>query len=348
MVEKRRARALAVVALCAALSACAGPAASAPQASPSPASAPPGAPTPAASPAPATQPAVSPTPAAGDPVRIALSGAAPDAILLEGNAAWVLTGEGGSLLEVDLVARREVRSIDVGFGATHLAMPLPGVTAVGRFADSGNGSYLVFVDLDAGTSVGTPTGELGAMAGGEPGLVWALEKAGRLVKVDAATHAVLEDAEIEVGQNVHIEVQWGAGAAWVGSDGLPVVRVSGDDLTDRETIEVPTGIPFLFEDGLMWGAGPTELWAIDPATNEISRHVPLENLIEILALDIDGDEAWIAARRPGHVGTLLRLDLATGAIEAEFPVTLPAAVRIAADRVWVASYLTNELLGFER
>jgi len=220
--------------------------------------------------------------------------------------------------------------------------------AVGRFSNSGSGSFLVFVDLDTGTASGVPTGELGAMTGGEDGIVWALEKAGRLVKVDAGARAIVDDSEIEVGRNVHIEVQWGAGSAWVGSDGLPVVRVSGTDLADRETIEVPTGIPFLFEDGLMWGAGPTELWAIDPATNEISRHIPLENLIEILALDIDGDEAWIAARRPGYVGTVLRLDLGSGGVVGEFAVSLPAAVRIGPERAWVASYMTNELLGFVR
>jgi len=32
----------------------------------------------------------------------------------------------------------------------------------------------------------------------------------------------------------------------------------------------------------------------------------------------------------------------------EFPVSLPAAVRIAGNRAWIASYLTNELLGFAR
>ena len=72
------------------------------------------------------------------------------------------------------------------------------------------------------------------------------------------------------------------------------------------------------------------------------------NLIEILAVDIEGDEAWIAARRPGYVGTLLRLDLASGEVVGEYPVSLPSAVRIGPDRVWVASYETKELLGFER
>ncbi|HEY8239637.1 MAG TPA: hypothetical protein VIF63_09395, partial [Candidatus Limnocylindrales bacterium] len=138
---------------------------------------------------------------AGEPIRIALSGAAPDAVALDGDTAWVLSGEGGTLMEVDIVAGREVRAIDVGFGATHLALPIPGVAAVGRFDDSGTGSYLVFVDRATGRTVGATTNELGAMAGGEAGVVWALEKGGRLVKVDAETRTVIDAAAIQVGQN---------------------------------------------------------------------------------------------------------------------------------------------------
>lgn len=285
---------------------------------------------------------------ANEPVRIALSGAAPDAIVLDGGTAWVLTGEGGTLLEVDLLAGREIRAIDVGFGATHLALPLPGVAAVGRFDNSGTGGYTVLVDLAAGTVSPVGTGEVGALDAGESGTVWVLEKADRLVQVDGVTGEIVDSTAVEVGENVHVEVRWAGGAAWVGSDGLPLVRVDGADLTDHHTIELDEGIPFLFAEGLLWGAGPSQLWALDPATSEISRRIALENLIEILALDLEGDEAWIAARRPGHVGTVLRLDLATGEVVDEVPVDLPAAIRMAPDRVWVASYSTNELLGLAR
>jgi hypothetical protein len=45
---------------------------------------------------------------------------------------------------------------------------------------------------------------------------------------------------------------------------------------------------------------------------------------------------------------VLRLDLRSAAVVAEYPVSLPAAVRIGPDRAWVASYLENELVGFAR
>jgi len=284
---------------------------------------------------------------AAAPIRIRLSGAAPDAIALDGMTAWVLAGEGGTLMEVDLVARREVRSIDVGFGATHLALPMPRVAVVARFDSSDSGTFLPVVDLESGAVHGIETRALGGLARGDDGVVWALEPAGQLLKVDAVKRAVVGKVPVVIGQNVHTEVQWGAGAAWVGSDGTPVARIGGE-LQPEATIAVDTGLPFLVRDGLVWGAGPEQVWAIDADSNTVVRRVPLTNVFEVLALDVEGDEAWLAIRHPGPVGAVLRLDLASGAVLEEHRISLPSAVKIAADRAWVASYLTNELVGFAR
>jgi hypothetical protein len=288
------------------------------------------------------------SPGAGETVRIPLSGAAPDALVLDGGTAWVLTGEGGKLLQVDLAARREVGAIEVGFGATHLVLLDGAGAAVARFDDGGTGTFLPIVDLETGTVNGVATGALGGLARGESGIVWALEKAGRLLQVDTAARSVRGDVAVAIGTNVHTEVEWGAGSAWVGSDGTPVVRVRGSDLAIEATIPVDTGLPLLVEDGMVWGAGPEQVWAIDPATNSVARRVPLDGVIEVLAMDVADEDAWLAVRRTGHVGAVLHVDLARGAIASEVAVSLPAAVRIAPDRVWVASYLTNELLGYRR
>jgi hypothetical protein len=334
-------------ALAGVMAACTGGGApSLPAATASPTIRPPSAPTPQPSPTRATASAAPSTPASA-PIRIPLSGAAPDAIALDGGTAWVLAGEGGALMQVDLAGGREVRAFDVGFGATHLVLLRPGMAAVARFDDSEPGAFLQVVDLATGSVESVPTQALGGLAGGERGVVWALEKGGRLLKVDVAARRVLGETPVEIGQNVHTEVQWGAGSAWVGSDGTPVLRVAAD-LTKVDTIQVDTGLPFLVRGGLVWGAGPEQVWAVDPATNVVVRRVPLQNVTEVLALDIAGQEAWLAVRRPGDFGAAIEVDLATGAVRSEFRVSLPAAVRIADDRVWVASYLTNELLGFQR
>ena len=250
---------------------------------------------------PSAGPSIAPTPSVAatapeDVVRIPLSGAAPGALVLAVDRAWVLAGEGGTLMEVDLVAGRELRSIEVGFGATHLVVLEAGVAAVGRFDDSGNGSHLVLADIRTEAIRGVPTGAVGGLALGEDGIVWALEQADRLVKVDIGSGEIVAELGVDIGENVHIEVQWGAGSAWVGSDGTPVLRVDGGDLAVQATIAVPSGLPFLFQDGLVWGAGPTALWAIDPATNEVIRNVALHGVIEILGMAVQGDEAWLAVR----------------------------------------------------
>jgi hypothetical protein len=78
------------------------------------------------------------------------------------------------------------------------------------------------------------------------------------------------------------------------------------------------------------------------------KRVPLTDLNEILALDIAGDEAWIAARRPGRVGTVIQFDIGTRQVRASYEASLPAGVRIGSDRAWVTDYETGELIGFER
>ena len=247
---------------------------------------------------------------AADIVRIALSGQAPDAIQIVGDRAWMLAGESGTLMEVDLAAARELRSIEVGFGATHLGLTAPATVAVARF-DASGWSYLPIVDTTSEAVNGVSTGALGALAAGEPGLVWALEKADRLLLVDVTGRKIIDSVSVEVDPNTHMEVQWGAGSAWVSSDATAVRRVRGSDRTIEATIETGGGVPFAFHDGLVWGARPDEIWAIDPATNQVARRIPLAGVIEVLALDVDGDEAWLAVRHPGHVGAVLRLDLAS-------------------------------------
>ena len=69
---------------------------------------------------------------------------------------------------------------------------------------------------------------------------------------------------------------------------------------------------------------------------------------QVLALDVDADagEAWVAVRRPGRVGALLGVDLTSGALISETPVSLPAGVRLTAERAWVTDYERDELVEY--
>ena len=75
---------------------------------------------------------------------------------------------------------------------------------------------------------------------------------------------------------------------------------------------------------------------------------PLDDVAEILDLDVDGDDAWIAVRHPGQVGAVIRVDLTTGDEVADFPVGLPARSSSRAPQVWVTDYDAGALLGFDR
>jgi len=178
--------------------------------------------------------------------------------------------------------------------------------------------------------------------------LWAFEKSGVVLLVDPVDRRVIDRVPVEIQQNEHVEAVAGAGSVWVSSDSTPIRRVTGPDLAVRAEIDAGGGIPFVFRDGLIWGARPDELWAIDAATDEVTRRVELTGLIEILALDVRDGEAWIAARRPGRIGTVVRIDLDDGRLLGEFAVLLPAAVAITDTEVWVTNAGASELLGLPR
>ena len=248
---------------------------------------------------------------------------------------------------VDLATGSSSQLIPVGSLPTHVVADEGGV-AVSRIDASGILGPLVLIRPGWQEIASVATGPLGGIAEGEPGTVWALTKAGEVLLVDTAAREIIDRVAVAVDDAEHMEPVSGAGSLWVASDSLPVQRVTGPDLAVSATIETGGGIPLAFADGLVWGARPDALWAIDPSLDQVTRTIPLEGLMEILAMDVADGEAWIAARRPGCVGTVLQVDLATGDVLAEYPVSLPAGVRIADDRAWVTSYETNELIGFPR
>ena len=291
----------------------------------------------------AAEPSASPA----APVRIALSGAGPIGIDIADGIAWVVGSDSGDVEGVDLAAGTSSQLIPVGSVPTHVVADETGV-AVSRIDPAGILGPLVLIRPGWREIASVATGPLGGIAEGEPGTVWALTKAGEVLLVDTAAGEVVGRVAVDVDDAEHMEPVSGAGSLWVASDSLPVQRVTGPDLAVSATIETGGGIPLVFADGLVWGARPDAVWAIDPSVDQVTRTIPLEGLMEIMAMDVADGEAWIAARRPGYVGTVLQVDLATGDVLAEYPVSLPAGVRIADDRAWVTSYETNELLGFPR
>ena len=113
------------------------------------------------------------------------------------------------------------------------------------------------------------------------------------------------------------------------------------------SLDVGGGIPMAIAHELVWGASPHQVWAVDPASNEIRMRLPLENTIETLSLAVSGDALWVGARRPGYVGVVLRYDLASRRLTGEAAVGLPARLLPAFGSVWVVDWDANRLLRFD-
>jgi len=291
----------------------------------------------------------SPAAPVADLVHVPLDGDGPLGIDLDGDHAWVVLTDSGGLAEVDLTTHQVIRTIDIGTGGQQVVAGPDGTVYIGRYATGGAGEDIVEVDATSGSVSGIPLGPIGGL-GLDGEQLWALEKTGEVARIDAGTGSVTSSVEVHVDQDAHMDLVAADGSAWVSGDRTPVHRISGSDATIEAAVETGGGIPLAFEGGLVWGARPDEVWAIDPATNAVVRRVALLGVDEILALDVDvdADEAWIAVRKPGRLGAVIAVDLASGSVLSDTPASLPAGIRLTADHAWVTDYERDELIGLPR
>ncbi len=71
-------------------------------------------------------------------------------------------------------------------------------------------------------------------------------------------------------------------------------------------------------------------------TGEVVREIDLQNSIEVISLGLGFDAIWVGIRRPGHIGTVLRLDQQSGAVVAETrEVDIPARIEFGFGSVWI-------------
>jgi hypothetical protein len=279
---------------------------------------------------------------------IALDGDGPIGLTVDGTTAWVITADGGELLAVDLTGAAAQRSFSVGPWGTHVLVGGPDEVLVARFDTAGTGQPLAIVDPGSGTVGGVATGPLAGFDLSSDGRLWNLGTEGEIVVVDAARTSVVGRTSIDVEPNEHLDAIAAGDAFFASSDTTPIRRLGGAQPAVTATIETGGGIPLAYANGLVWGARADELWGIDPPLNAVAQRVPLDGLIEILDLDVAGERAWIAARKPGRVGVVVGIDLATGNVVGETPVSLPAGVVIAGDRVWATNYDGDELIGIDQ
>jgi hypothetical protein len=164
----------------------------------------------------------------------------------------------------------------------------------------GDGEHLVVVDPVTGGRKDVATGPLGALALADDGYPLALAKADRLLRIDPTTLQAVDRSAVDVNDE-HMEVVVAAGAAWVASDHTPLRRLSLPDLSIDATLDVGGGIPFVLRDPLIWGRAPASYGPSSRARCRSNGTFELPGVTEVLALDVDGNDAWVAVRR-GRAG----------------------------------------------
>jgi hypothetical protein len=267
---------------------------------------------------------------------------------LVGDEAWILASDSAELVRVTLADQQEIGSNPAGSLPTVLAVGSEGQALIGDLGAT-NGERLLVIDPASGDVQRFVTDDQVQSISFMPeNLLWLLNRNGLVQQYDLPPGRPSYAREVTVDPNEHMEVVAAGSYAWAGSDSGPLTRIQVPHAVTDGTLDAGGGVPLLYRDGIVWGARPDEIWGIDTTTNEVSRHVALANLIEILAMDIADSEAWVAARRPGRVGTILRIDLESGEVMGEWPASLPASIKVGADAVWAVDYETDELIRIPR
>jgi streptogramin lyase len=250
-------------------------------------------------------------------------------------AVWAISYQAGSISRIDPATGQVVLTKTLGMNA---ATVVAGDELwVAGYGVSPADSHLFRIDPASGEVLGeTPVGEVCCDLAVGAGRIWAIDPRGDVVGVDPGRDRVEDRYAVPFDREVHTNVVFGGGSLWVGSDGTALVEVDPATGEIRRTIDTPGGPPFLQDDGLVWGAAPDVIWAVDASSGKVIRRVPLEDSIEVISLGVGFGSVWAGIRHPGYIGAVLRIDPSTGEVLADLPdVDIPARIEIGFGSVWV-------------
>jgi YVTN family beta-propeller protein len=178
------------------------------------------------------------------------------------------------------------------------------------------------------------------------GLLWVLDAAGRVVRIDPRTNAV-------VGKPLRVPADAAAIAAqealWVASVADGDLGAPGQDVVTRidpatgrtvATIRVPRApLDLAVTSGAVWmtnaGAGGDSVMRIDSRTNRLSGR-PVRTGASPQSLAVGGGSLWVANH---DERTVARIDLTSGTVVADIPVpSEPHRVAYGAGAVWVGNW----------
>jgi len=302
-------------------------------------------PPPSAGPLPASSAAASPPPSpSGVTVQAVVDLKAQEAygLTVDASSVWAIAFRAGAMSKVDPATNAVTRSVPLPHAASALATG--DAIWVAGYGGGPADSALYRVDPATGRVVATvDAGEVCCDLSAGDGGVWVVDPRGAVQRVDTANNRVSQRFEVTLDRNAHINAVYGAGSVWVASDTTALTRIDARTGA-RTTIDVGGGVPFLFRDGLVWGAAPSRIWAIQASTGTVARTVDLANSTEVLSLEVGLDAIWVGIRRAGRVGAVLKLDANTGQVRAETrDIRIPARMAIGFGSVWVTDSASSSL-----
>ena len=259
------------------------------------------------------------------------------------DAVWAVSFDAGTITRVDPATNTVVTSYDVPGAASALAVN--GVVWVASY--SGPQSLVALDSSDGALRASVEAGEICCDLATDGTDVWAIDPAGRLLQVGDGGVDRATPIDIDA-RNAHTNVVYAGGSLWVSSDTTPLHRI---DAASGATVDLDVGggVPFLEHDGLLWGASPAEIWAVDPATGQIAERIALEGSTEVLSLNFDdAGDVWVGIRRAGRVGAVLQLDRATGEVKSELrDVDIPARIEFGFGSIWITDSGSSSLYRVE-
>ena len=184
------------------------------------------------------------------------------------DAVWPVSFDASTVNRVDPTTNTVTASYEVSGAAS--AFALGDVVWVASYGGSPS-----LVALDAETGAMRTSAEAGEvccdLTSDDEGDVWAVDPGGRVVEISDG--GVSRGLPVDIdARNAHTNVVYAGGSLWVSSDTTPLHRI--DPATGATTdLDVGGGVPFLEHDGLVWGASPTEIWAVDPATGQVAERI---------------------------------------------------------------------------
>ncbi|HEX6725060.1 MAG TPA: BTAD domain-containing putative transcriptional regulator [Gaiella sp.] len=266
-------------------------------------------------------------------------GSRPVTVAAGDGAVWVGDARDGTITEVDVHRMAAVRTIGVGAPIVDLAFGLGGVwAATGAFGevvrvDPGLGAVADRIPLGDPDDPVVPTA---AAVGVGDGRVW-VGAADGLARVSPSSGRVVET--VDLGSSA-LQVAVGGGAVWATTIASRAKRIEAS--SGRETTEFYAGssvYAVALGGGALWVGGATgqvggvtgQVWKVDPVTG-----VPIlgSRLIgDVAGVAFGLDAVWVTSFSKPE---LVRLDPATGDVEARIPIGGPALdVVVAGGLVWV-------------